>query len=163
MILDYAQLYENLTINVFARKQVGYWKKNTNAHTKIYTDGSKKEEKLGGGTNDKKNSIYSVEQTAIINAIYSTWKKEGPKVIITNSVNTRMAVSDRKRSKTQIIRKLMGEQWGIITLLWVPGNVDTTGNENADIAAKEALNKRIHSTEKYPSQAEKYPSQDLTK
>jgi hypothetical protein len=44
------------------------------------------------------NSIYSAEQLAIINAIYNTWKKEGPKMIITDSLSTMMAVSDRKRT-----------------------------------------------------------------
>jgi hypothetical protein len=38
----------------------------------------------------------------------------------------------------------------IITLFWVPGHVGFSGNENADTAAKEALNERIQSTEKYP-------------
>jgi hypothetical protein len=40
-------------------------------------------------------------------------------------------------------------------LLWVPGHVGITGNENT-YTAKEALNERIQSTEKYPPQ-------DLTK
>jgi hypothetical protein len=58
-------------------------------HTQIYTDGSKKEEEEVGyavvweeETIKKKihpqNSIYSTEQSAIINSIYSTWKKYGP-------------------------------------------------------------------------------------
>jgi hypothetical protein len=55
-------------------------------HTKIYTDGSKKEEEEVGYAVvweeqtikmkiHPQNSIYSAEQSAIINAIYSTCKK----------------------------------------------------------------------------------------
>jgi ribonuclease HI len=46
----------------------------------------------------------------------------------------------------------MEQQGGEIMLLWVPGHVGITGNENADTAAKEALNERIQSTKKYPPQ-----------
>jgi ribonuclease HI len=80
-------------------------------------------------------------------------------VIIMDSLCTMMAVSDRKRMndpKTQTIRKLMDQQGEKITLLWVPGHVGIPSNENADTAAKEALNERIQSTKKYPPQ-------DLTK
>jgi hypothetical protein len=95
---------------------------NYEHHTKIYTDGSKKEEDVGYAviweeqTIKRKihpqNSIYRAEQSAIINATYSLWKKDGPKVIITDSLSTTMVVSDRKRTKnpkTQKIRKLMDE------------------------------------------------------
>jgi hypothetical protein len=50
----------------------------------------------------------------------------------------------------------MDQQGGKITLLWVAGHVGIIGNENADTAAKVALNQRIQSTKKYPPQ-------DLTK
>jgi ribonuclease HI len=112
------------------------------------------------GANDKRkmhpqNLIYSAEQSPIINAIYSTWKKEEPEVTITESLSTMIAVSDKKRtknSKTQTIRKFMGQQEGRITLLWVPGHVGITNKDNAGTAAKEAMNERIQSTEKYPPQ-----------
>jgi hypothetical protein len=91
-----------------------------------------------------------VEQSALINAIYSTWKEEGAKVIITDSLSTMMVVSDRKRTKNpkiQTIRKLLDQQGGKITLLWVPGYVGITGNENASTA-----DEIIQSTEKYSPQ-----------
>jgi hypothetical protein len=44
-----------------------------------------------------------------------------------DSLSTMMSVSP----KTQTIRKLMDLQVGKITLLWVPGHVGITGNENA--------------------------------
>jgi hypothetical protein len=55
-----------------------------------------------------------------------------------------MAVWDRKRTKnpkTQTIRKLMDQQGGKITLLWVLGHVGITNN--ADTATKKALTERI--------------------
>jgi hypothetical protein len=64
-----------------------------------------------GGANDKKEDT-------------PTKLNIGPKVIITDSLSTMMAVSDRKRTKnpkTQTIRKLMDQQREKITLLWVPG------------------------------------------
>jgi hypothetical protein len=81
-------------------------------HIKAYTDGSKKEEKVGYAVvlpertikrrQLPQNSIYNVEQSAR--------KCKEKTVIITDSLSTMMAVLDRKRSKnpkTQTIRKLM--------------------------------------------------------
>jgi hypothetical protein len=72
-----------------------------------YTDGSKKEEKVEYAVvlNENtikirqfpRNSIYSSEQPAIINAIYSTAEYIKKRVIITDALSTMMAVSDRKR------------------------------------------------------------------
>jgi ribonuclease HI len=120
-------------------------------HSKIYTDGSKKDEKVGyavvlsESTINKKtiptNSIYSAEQSAIINANYSIASYNQKRVNITDSLSTIIAVSDRKRSmnpKTQLIRKLIDQASTNITLLWVPSHIP--GNEAADDAAKEALN-----------------------
>jgi hypothetical protein len=44
----------------------------------------------------------------------------------------------------------MDQQEGKITLIWVPGHVSITGNENIDTTTKEVLNDRIQSTKKYP-------------
>jgi ribonuclease HI len=134
-------------------------------HSKIYTDGSKKDEKVGYAVvliestikrrQFSQNSIYSAEHSAIINAIYSTASYNQKPVIITDSLSTIIAVSDRKRSKnpkTQLIRKLIDQVSTNITLLWVPSHVGIPENEAADDAAKEALNKKTHHTETYPPQ-----------
>jgi hypothetical protein len=50
-------------------------------------------------------------------------------MIITDSLSTMMAISDRKQTKNpkkQTIRKLMDQQGGKITLLWVPEHVGIT-------------------------------------
>jgi hypothetical protein len=91
-------------------------------HIKIYTDGSKKDKKVGyavvlsESTIKKRqftqNSICSAEQSAIINAIYSTTNYNQKRVIITDSLSTIIAVSVGKRSKnpkTQLIRKLIDQ------------------------------------------------------
>jgi hypothetical protein len=109
-------------------------------HTKIYTDGSKKEEKDRYAVVWEKqtikrkihsqNSIYSADQSAIINVIYNTWRRRTEGYIH----GQMMAVSDWKRTKnhkTQTIRKLMDQQGGKITLIWVREHVRITGKKNA--------------------------------
>jgi hypothetical protein len=121
-------------------------KEKNERHTKMYRDGSEREEEVGYAVIWEEqtiiwqihphNSIYSAEQSAIINA---TWKRRTEGDIH----GWMMAVSNRKRTKnpkTLSIRKLMDQQGGKITLLWVQGHVGVTGNENADTAAKKALN-----------------------
>jgi hypothetical protein len=81
-------------------------------HSKIYTDGSKKYKKVGYAEvlsestikrrQFPQNSIYSAEQSAIIYAIYSTASYNQKRVIVTDSLSTIIAVSDRKRSKNPI-------------------------------------------------------------
>jgi hypothetical protein len=74
--------------------------------------------------------------------MYSTWKKEGPKVKITDSLSTMIAVSDRKwtkNPKTQTIKKLMNQQGGKIVLFWVPGHVSITSNNNVDTKKNTSL------------------------
>jgi hypothetical protein len=101
-------------------------------HSKIYTDGSKKDEKVGyavvlsESTIKRKqfppNSIYSAEQSDIINAIYSTANCNQKRVIITDSLSTIIAVFDRKRSKNpniQLIRKLIDQASTNIKFLWI--------------------------------------------
>jgi ribonuclease HI len=64
-------------------------------------------------------------------------------MILTESVSTMMAVSDRKRfknPKTQLIRKLRHQESTKVTLLWVCSHVGIPGKVAADDAAKEALN-----------------------
>jgi hypothetical protein len=78
-------------------------------HSKIYTDGSKKDEKvryavvLSENTIKRsqfpQNLIYSAEKSAIMNVIYSTASYIQKRVIIIDSLSTIIAVADRKRSK----------------------------------------------------------------
>jgi hypothetical protein len=88
-------------------------------HVKIYTDGSKMGDKIGyvivkkehdQENNLTSNTVYSVEQSAIIRAIQSEKNSRHKIVIITDSLSTLMAAESRtstKNSKTQT----MGSCW----------------------------------------------------
>jgi hypothetical protein len=55
-----------------------------------------------------------------------------------------------KNLKTQTIRKMLDHKRPRITLLWVLSHKGIPDNENADQAAKEALDEDISTTERYP-------------
>jgi ribonuclease HI len=100
------------------------------------------------------NTMFSVEQSAIIEAIQSEKNNRHEIVIITDSLSTIMAAANctpTKNLKTQAIRKMLDHEGPRITLLWVPSHVGIPGNEKADQAAKEALGEDISNTERYPS------------
>jgi hypothetical protein len=83
-------------------------------HTKIYTNGSKKVDRVSYAViwNHQKitkrvrpqNKIFSTEQSAIITAIHSTIKEPGRKLIATDSLSTLVAASDKKDTKTDQLR-----------------------------------------------------------
>jgi hypothetical protein len=106
--------------NGSAKKRLVSWKNKYKHHIKIYTDGSKKEDKVGYSvicnqqTIKKRirpqNTIFSTEQGAILSAIYATMGDPGIKVIATDSLRTLLAASDKKftkNPKTRLIRKLL--------------------------------------------------------
>jgi hypothetical protein len=76
---------------------------------KIYTECSKKDEKVGCGliTTDQKfrkrlnpqNTVYSAEQEAIIKVKYVTQRTGERQVIITDSISTHMVVKGNINSK----------------------------------------------------------------
>jgi hypothetical protein len=83
-------------------------------------------------------------------------RKPGKKVIATDSLSTLIAASDKKDTKnpkTQIIRKLLEQEGGKITLLlWVPSQVEISRNKEVDYAAKESLDENLEKTEEYTPQ-----------
>jgi ribonuclease HI len=133
-----------------------------NKHIKIYTDGSKKDEKVGTAviTPDQKfikrlrpqNTEYYAEQEAIIKAICVTGER---RMIITDYFSTLMAVEgdiNSKNPKALSLRKLLNEVREKVTLLWLPGHMGIPVNEIAEEEAKGALKDDLLSTEKYPPQ-----------
>jgi hypothetical protein len=101
-------------------------------HTRIYTDGSKKEEKLGYAViTDQQStrrrirdqsSIFNAEQEAIIGAIQKLPITGVRGVIFNDSLNTMLPASgnNTKHPKIRKIRQLMDKRKRNITLCWVP-------------------------------------------
>jgi ribonuclease HI len=111
-----------------------------NDHTRIYTDGPVKEEKVGYAfeTNQQstrrrirdQSSIFSAEQEAIIDAIQKLPTAGVRRVIFSDSLSTTMAASrnnHKKNPKTRKIRQVMDKRKGNVTLCWVPGHAGKTG------------------------------------
>jgi hypothetical protein len=55
-----------------------------------------------------------------------------------------------KNPKTQTMRKMLDQEGPKITLLWAHSHKGIPGKEKADQAAKEALDKDIPATKRYP-------------
>jgi ribonuclease HI len=136
---------------------------NYGKHVKIYTDGSKMRDKVGYAVVKEEhtikkrvllqNTVFSAEQSAIIEEIQSEKNYRHGKVIITDSLSTIMAAENRtptKNPKTQIIRKMLDHEGPKITILWVYSHVGVPGYEKADKAAKEVLDEDISTTKRYP-------------
>jgi hypothetical protein len=78
------------------------------------------------------NTVFSAEQSEIIEAIQSETNNRQEKVITTDSLSMIMAAENRtptKNPKTQTIRKKLDHEEPKITLLWVPSHVGIPGNE----------------------------------
>jgi ribonuclease HI len=147
----------------YRTKTAGTLDEDCGNHVKIYTDGSKLGDKVGydivkeAHTIKKRilpqKTVFSAEQSAIIGAIQSETNSRNEIVIITDSLRTIMAAESRtptKNPKSQTIRKMMDQEGPRITLLWVTSHKGIPGNKKADQAAKEALDKDIPTTERYP-------------
>jgi ribonuclease HI len=79
--------------------------------------------------------VFSVEQSAILEAIQ--WEKNSrhKKVILIDFLSTIMATENRtptKNPKTRTMRKMLDNEGPRITLLWVPSHVGILGIEKAD-------------------------------
>lgn len=121
----------------------------------IFTDGSKTECGVSFAVVDENGntlskgllpdfaSVFSAEATAIARALAAPSKRKT--VICTDSLSTLTAITNTK-NKTPIIvtiRDKLIKNQGNIKLLWVPGHVGIKGNEDADAAAKNAVNEPL--------------------
>jgi ribonuclease HI len=132
-------------------------------HEKIYTDGSKKDDRAGYAVITQnltyrrrvheQNTVNSTEQEAIIKAISMTEGTQHDKVIITDSMSTLTAIQGNNHTrnpKTKKLREMIDRLKKRITLLWVPGHMSIPGNEKADEEAKAALEDDLNQNEEYP-------------
>jgi hypothetical protein len=97
-----------------------YYKKYYEIHVKIYTDGSKKDERAGYAVItpnrtyrrrvQQQSTVFSTEQEAIIKVIWLTEGTQRDKVIITDSLSTQTAINGNnhtKNPKTIKLREMM--------------------------------------------------------
>lgn len=136
------------------------YKDKWSCFTKIYTDGSKKENLVSCSfyvpevdfkfqarlSNDL--SVYTAELVAIYNALKFCYEYEVTfAVIFSDSMSSLLSIkSGKSDSRQDIIVKIIELYQVIINkklnvwLAWVPGHCSIAGNEQADRLAKEALN-----------------------
>jgi hypothetical protein len=99
------------------------------------------------------NTVFSVEQSAIVGATQSEKNNSHKIAIIPDSLSTIMAAESRistKKSKTRTIRMMRDNEGPRITLLWVPSHKEISGDEKDDQAAKEMLDENILTNARYP-------------
>jgi hypothetical protein len=88
------------------------------------------------------NTTFSAALSAIITATQFTIKEPGRKLIATDSLST-LNKKDVENQRTPTIRKLLGQEGDNIMLLWVPSHVRIPGNDEAENAAREALDENL--------------------
>jgi ribonuclease HI len=125
----------------------------------IYTDGSKHEEKVSAaystaaGTRSIRlpdgTSIFTAEASAIIQALrYIAVSHRENFIIFSDSLSILQSIDNQTSSNPligNILQSLVHihEQNKELLFCWVPGHCGISGNEHADRAAKDALNKTV--------------------
>ncbi|XP_050065863.1 uncharacterized protein LOC126554908 [Aphis gossypii] len=134
--------------------------KNFCNHKIIYTDGSKSNVKTGLAiiTDEETfkfssleiNSIFTIEALAILKAIELTeqnWKNTKSFLIASDSLSSILAIQNQGTSN-EIIKNIQERASSLaprsVTFMWIPAHKNIPGNENADIAAKEAASTNIN-------------------
>ena len=132
------------------------------AHTRLYTDGSKKTTGVGAAaicnsrttkaTLPKEASIFSAETHALLLAVSIIQKTPGHSFVIFTDSNSALSAMLNYLNPHPSIRKLLHQIDSVkttknIEFCWIPSHVGIKGNENADVAANEAANgMEAHST-----------------
>ena len=125
------------------------------SHTHIYTDGSKKDEKVGSAATwafgtlptrlPDNSSIFSAEAVALIDALKIIQNSRRKKFIIfTDSLSCMQAIENEDISNTLIQKFLIKHTQLLkkrkqIILCWIPSHIGIIGNERADKEAKSSL------------------------
>jgi ribonuclease HI len=93
---------------------------------------------------------FNAEAKAIVEAIKAT-RRWGivKRIVITDSLTNLMAqetLCTKKNSKKTELMNLLAEKGSNLRLMWVPSHMGITGNERADKAANDALDKNVETT-----------------
>ena len=128
-------------------------------HHPIFTDGSKCDDKVAYACITKDStrakrlpdgaSIFTAEASAFISALdYANFSKEKKFIIFTDSLSLIQSIENENVKNPLVVTifkkiKSIQDQGKELVFCWVPGHCGIDGNERADRAAKEALNKTI--------------------
>jgi ribonuclease HI len=124
----------------------------------VFTDGSSMDNRSGYGVIPEETikirlpneaSVFSAEMSAILHATENIAKSERKYfTIFTDSLSSLQAITSSSTLLHPICGKILDQisvlsKHKSITFTWVPSHIGITGNELADIAAKDALNLEI--------------------
>ena len=114
-------------------------------HVKIYTDGSRKNNKTGCGVRSEMSqvtcrlpdysSIFTAEMHSIKIAIEQAKSKNANYLILTDSLSVLQAMKGQDPTKHHILAdifQILENNKGNIVLEWIPSHVGIKGNEKAD-------------------------------
>jgi ribonuclease HI len=120
-------------------------------HTRIYIDGSKKEEKVRYAVvTDQQSTRRKIRD---INIQRGTRSHHRRNTEATDNGGQRSDIywpTKHHDPKTRNIRQLMDKRKGNVTQCWVPKHAGITGKKDADEEAKRALEESISNDENYP-------------
>lgn len=119
-------------------------------HTKVYTDGSVKDDEVGCGVHNenintpiklnKMNTIFSAESYALLTATKMSSNNGEKTIIFTDSASCIAALNKGLSTNPWIEMTQMEAKGKDITFCWIPSHVGIKGNETADQIAEEGRN-----------------------
>lgn len=158
------------TIPDIYSKELKVIQNNLIGHSFLFTDGSKSKERTSYSLVENKNiiktsllpdfsSIFSAEIIAILEATLYAKKMNKRFTIFSDSLSSLDSISNVLNNEfyPSIIRNILMQQTPKLKLVWIPGHKNIPGNEFADRAAKDAIDRPLTSTENIsPSDIKKY-------
>lgn len=147
---DLAYLKKEFTPNIIYKQRLQEVLDKINANQIIFTDGSKNAETGGYSFVDKngcilkkrghnKASIFSLEATAILDAIRYAITLDGVTAIVTDSLSSLRAVQ-KSNIRNSIATEIRDHLTNSLRLIWCPSHIGIYLNEEADRQAQLATN-----------------------
>ena len=126
-------------------------------HLAIYTDGSKSREGVGYAAVSergklqfslpKRSSVFTAELSAILSALEIIKEHQPQKFVIFSDSRSAVEAIQNYSPKNSLVQEIkyafhkLYEEGKHIEICWIPAHVGVQGNEEADTAAKDAINK----------------------